>query len=74
MDGLRSDGSTMIRYNATGGARPGELGRNVAQVLLKRGAQAILDIVYEAEPAPTGPCDSAEGLSVGAGRRSGLIT
>jgi len=46
------DGSTMIRYTATGECtRPAELGRNVAQVLLKRGAQAILDIVYEAEPA-----------------------
>ena len=52
------DGSTMIRYTATGECtRPAELGRNVAQVLLKRGAQAILDIVYEAEPAPDGPCD-----------------
>jgi hydroxymethylbilane synthase len=47
------DGSTMIRYTATGECtRPAELGRNVAQVLLKRGAQTILDIVYEAEPAP----------------------
>jgi hydroxymethylbilane synthase len=47
------DGSTMIRYTATGEyTRPAELGRNVAQVLLKRGAQTILDIVYEAEPAP----------------------
>jgi hydroxymethylbilane synthase len=47
------DGATMIRYTATGECtRPGELGRNVAQVLLKRGAQVILDLVYEAEPAP----------------------
>src|ERR1700689_4371211 len=47
------DGSTMIRYTATGECtRPAELGRNVAQVLLKRGAQSIFDIVYEAEPAP----------------------
>jgi hydroxymethylbilane synthase len=47
------DGSTMIRYTATGECtRPAELGRNVAQVLLKRGAQTILDIVYEAEAAP----------------------
>jgi hydroxymethylbilane synthase len=45
------DGSTMIRYTATGECtRPAELGRNVAQVLLKRGAQTILDLVYEAEP------------------------
>jgi hydroxymethylbilane synthase len=42
------DGSTMIRYTATGECtRPAELGRNVAQVLLKRGAQAILDMGYE---------------------------
>jgi hydroxymethylbilane synthase len=46
------DGTNMIRYTATGECtRPAELGRNVAQVLLKRGAQTILDIVYEAEPA-----------------------
>jgi hydroxymethylbilane synthase len=46
------DGGTMIRYTATGECtRPAELGRNVAQVLLKRGAQAILDIVYEDPPA-----------------------
>jgi hydroxymethylbilane synthase len=38
------DGSCMIRYTATGECtRPAELGRNVAQVLLKRGAQALLD-------------------------------
>jgi hydroxymethylbilane synthase len=49
------DGGAMIRYTATGEChRPAELGRNVAQVLLKRGAQAILDVVYEAEPAPDG--------------------
>lgn len=49
------DGATMIRYTATGECtRPAELGRNVAQVLLKRGAQTILDIVYEAEPASDG--------------------
>jgi hydroxymethylbilane synthase len=49
------DGSSMIRYTATGECtRPAELGRNVALVLLKRGAQAILDHVYEAEPAPDG--------------------
>jgi hydroxymethylbilane synthase len=50
------DGSMpMIRYTATGDyMKPAELGRNVAQVLLKRGAQAILDIVYEAEPARDG--------------------
>src|SRR5579862_9995529 len=41
------DGAVMIRYTATGEfTKPAELGRNVAQVLLKRGAQAILDIVY----------------------------
>ena len=34
------DGGTMIRYTATGECtRPAELGRNVAQVLLKRGAR-----------------------------------
>jgi hydroxymethylbilane synthase len=37
------DGSEMIRYTATGECtRPAELGRNVAQVLLKRGARALL--------------------------------
>jgi hydroxymethylbilane synthase len=41
------DGSAMIRYTATGEcSRPAELGRNVAQVLLHRGARAILDEVY----------------------------
>ena len=41
------DGSAMIRYTATGECtKPTELGRNVAQVLLKRGARAILDEVY----------------------------
>ncbi len=49
------DGSTMIRYTATGECtRPAELGRNVAQVLLKRGAQTILDVVYETAPSPDG--------------------
>jgi hydroxymethylbilane synthase len=39
------DGSGMIRYTATGEyTKPAELGRNVAQVLLKRGAQALLDL------------------------------
>ena len=43
------DGGAMIRYTATGECtKPAELGRNVARVLLERGAQAILDIVYEA--------------------------
>lgn len=38
------DGSTMIRYTATGDyMRPMELGRNVAGVLVKRGAQDLLD-------------------------------
>jgi hydroxymethylbilane synthase len=50
------DGATMIRYTATGECtKPVELGRNVAQVLLKRGAQAVLDMVYETETAPDGP-------------------
>jgi hydroxymethylbilane synthase len=41
------DGSAMIRYTATGEcSRPSELGRSVAQVLLNRGARAILDEVY----------------------------
>ncbi len=45
------DGSAMIRYTATGEcSRPTELGRNVAQVLLKRGARAILDDVYREVP------------------------
>ena len=43
------DGSTMIRYTATGDfLKPTELGRNVAQVLLKRGAGGILEEVYGA--------------------------
>jgi hydroxymethylbilane synthase len=38
-----ADGSAMVRYTATGECtRPAELGRNVAQVLLKRGANVIL--------------------------------
>jgi hydroxymethylbilane synthase len=38
-----ADGGTMIRYTATGDCtRPAELGRNVAKVLLNRGAGAIL--------------------------------
>lgn len=42
------DGCQMIRYTATGECtRPAELGRNVAQVLLNRGAQAILDSAGE---------------------------
>jgi len=46
------DGETMIRYTATGECtRPVELGRNVARVLLKRGARAILDL----DPAYRGP-------------------
>jgi len=45
------DGSAMIRYTATGEcSRPLELGRNVAQVLLHRGARAILDEVYREAP------------------------
>ena len=43
------DGGVMIRYTATGECtKPGELGRSVAQVLLKRGAGEILDKVYGA--------------------------
>jgi hydroxymethylbilane synthase len=39
------DGSTMIRYTATGDCtKPVELGRNVAKVLLNRGAAAILEM------------------------------
>ncbi|MDP9053108.1 MAG: hydroxymethylbilane synthase [Acidobacteriota bacterium] len=54
------DGATMIRYTATGDCtKPAELGRNVAEVLLKRGARAILDIVHgNGQPhdvAPDGP-------------------
>jgi hydroxymethylbilane synthase len=41
------DGATMIRYTATGDCtRPAELGRNVAKVLLQRGAGAILEAVH----------------------------
>jgi hydroxymethylbilane synthase len=44
------DGSTMIRYTATGEVtKPVELGRSVAQVLLKRGADEILNQVYNRE-------------------------
>lgn len=43
------DGATMIRYTATGECtKPQELGRSVAQVLLKRGAGEILSEVYGA--------------------------
>jgi hydroxymethylbilane synthase len=43
------DGAVMIRYTATGECtKPTELGRGVAQVLLKRGAGDILDKVYGA--------------------------
>jgi hydroxymethylbilane synthase len=41
------DGAARIRYTATGECtRPAELGRNVAKVLLDRGAQALLDMAY----------------------------
>jgi porphobilinogen deaminase len=41
------DGSVMIRYTATGDCtRAVELGRNVAKVLLQRGAGGILESVY----------------------------
>jgi hydroxymethylbilane synthase len=44
------NGSTMIRYTATGECtKPTELGRCVAQVLLKRGADEILKQVYNRE-------------------------
>lgn len=46
------DGGNMIRYTATGEyTKPVELGRNVAQVLLKRGAQALLDLPPEMDGA-----------------------
>jgi hydroxymethylbilane synthase len=46
------EGNPWVRYTAAGECtKPAELGRNVARVLLDRGAQAILDIVYEGEPA-----------------------
>lgn len=45
------DGSVMIRYTATGECtKPLELGRNVARVLLSRGAQPILETVYAELP------------------------
>ena len=45
------DGSAMIRYTATGECtRPTELGRNVAQVLVGRGARAILDSIRGENP------------------------
>src|SRR3954451_17662148 len=45
------DGAAMIRYTAAGDCtKPGELGRNVAQVLLERGARHVLDAVYD-QPA-----------------------
>ena len=38
------DGSVMIRYTATGECtKPAELGRNIARVLIERGAREILD-------------------------------
>ncbi len=41
------DGATMIRYTAAGEfTKPAELGRNVARVLLERGAREILELVY----------------------------
>ncbi|HWF09331.1 MAG TPA: hydroxymethylbilane synthase [Bryobacteraceae bacterium] len=46
------DGSRMIRYTATGECtKPAELGRSVAEVLLKRGAGALLDDAYAADGA-----------------------
>lgn len=52
------DGSEMIRYTAAGDCtRPAELGRAVAQVLLQRGARAILDVVYNAEAQPSPSID-----------------
>lgn len=47
------DGAIMVRYTATGECtRPQELGRNVAQVLLKRGAQQILEDIYGSSDQP----------------------
>ena len=41
------DGAQMIRYTATGDCtKPAELGRSVADVLLQRGARAMLDTIY----------------------------
>jgi hydroxymethylbilane synthase len=54
------DGATMIRYTATGDCtKPVELGRNVAEVLLKRGARAILDLVYGDGQPPDPPADGS---------------
>ena len=51
------DGATMIRYTATGECtKPVELGRSVAEVLLKRGAKEILDVVYN---SPTSDGDAS---------------
>jgi hydroxymethylbilane synthase len=59
-----SDGREMIRYTATGECtRPMELGRNVAQVLLKRGAQAILDEIYGAGPDAGSGLDAQDGAA-----------
>ena len=45
------DGSAMIRYTAAGDCtKPGELGRNVARVLLERGAGDILGAVGDTAP------------------------
>ena len=42
------DGAAMIRYTAAGDCtKAAELGRNVAQVLLERGARQILEVVYD---------------------------
>ena len=56
------DGGVMIRYTATGECtKPAELGRAVAKVLLDRGAQEILDLVYattaEGRVGSAGPDD-----------------
>lgn len=56
------DGATMIRYTATGECtKPAELGRNVAEVLLKRGAREVLDIVYGDSDPNDNPQDTADG-------------
>ena len=57
------DGSVMIRYTATGEfTKPAELGRNVARVLLERGAREILDAVYAISSERSGDGIPDDGL------------
>ena len=49
----RPDGSQILRESQAG-SDPAELGRRVADALLKRGAAEILREVYAAQPAPPG--------------------